>query len=209
MISPIEVFPGAWHFPSAISFLEQKKLIHLFKNLQQDLYVPSTKYGKMNLQMNCLGWHWNAIDYKYYKVRNDVDGKSVERVPESLSGLGSRYSSYIFPYHNPIWDICICNFYIPGATLGMHRDNSESERALSLGHPVVSISIGATCTFRVGGLTRNAPQKDVLLKSGDVFIFGEDARLCYHGVPKIHQDGKIPFGKSLNNGRINFTLRKM
>ena len=210
-MNKIEIFPGTWHFPNALSLLQQKKLIRFFKSMKDDLYIPKIKSGNyMNLQMGSLGWHWNAIDYKYYKTRNDVDDLPVKDIEPFLIELAKPYSLEVFPYHYPDWDICLFNYYSPGSTLGMHRDNSESDAALSIGHPVVSFSVGASCIFRVGGLSRSAEYQDVRLKSGDVFIFGGESRLRFHGITKIFGfEGRVPFSKSLHCGRINFTLRKL
>ncbi|HVI40122.1 MAG TPA: alpha-ketoglutarate-dependent dioxygenase AlkB [Anaerovoracaceae bacterium] len=206
-----EIFPGAWHLPGALSLLQQKRLIRLFKNHQEDLYIPKVKSGSyMNLQMGSFGWHWNAIDYKYYKTRNDVDDRPVADMLPEIVDTAKPFSLAKFPYHNPDWDICLFNYYSPGSTLGMHRDNSESDTALSIGHPVVSFSVGASCIFRVGGLSRSSEYQDIRLSSGDVFIFGGESRLRFHGITKIFgYEDRVPFSKSLNCGRINFTLRKL
>lgn len=207
----IKIFDGAWHLPGALSLFEQKRLVKIYKAMQMDMYVPKVKSGNyMNLQMNCLGWHWNAVDYKYHQVRTEIDDQPVKPIHSELIRIAKQPSEQLFPYHNPSWDICLCNYYGPGSTLGLHKDNSESEKALAIGHPVVSFSVGASCIFRVGGLTRSAPSQDIRLKSGDIFIFGEESRLRLHGITKIFSnEARIPFGKSLGNGRINFTLRKL
>lgn len=206
----VEIFPGAWHFPKALSFLQQKRLVKIYKTMKEDMYIPRVKSGNyMNLKMNCLGWHWNAIDYGYYSIRNDIDNQPVKPVQPELIAIAKPYSEQVFPYHNPNWDICLCNYYDRKSALGLHKDNSETADALMIGHPVVSFSVGASCIFRVGGLARNSEHKDVRLDSGDVFIFGGDSRLRYHGITKILPDVNVPFGSFIADGRINFTLRKL
>lgn len=87
--------------------------------------------------------------------------------------------------------------------MGMHQDRDEVSRA-----PVVSLSIGDACTFRFGNPdNRNRPYRDVVLESGDVFVFGGPSRLAYHGVTAIHP-GTAPAGCGLAAGRINITLRE-
>jgi alkylated DNA repair protein (DNA oxidative demethylase) len=84
----------------------------------------------------------------------------------------------------------------------MHQDKDERSPA-----PVVSLSIGDSCTFRFGNTrNRGQPYEDVLLASGDLFVFGGPSRLAYHGVTKIHP-GTAPAGCGLREGRINITMR--
>ncbi len=211
-----EVKKGVFIFPQALSWLEQKTLIKLYKNMQADMYVPELKSGfKMNLKMNCLGSHWSAKDYKYYSIREDVDKQPIKTVDPLLINLAAKFNKLCFPEHDSDWNIAICNYYKTNSTLGVHQDNSESKETLNSGHPVVSFSVGASCNFKIGGLYRKDPTQDIILQSGDVLIFGNESRLIYHGISKMinnqnkYLNSKIPFEKSLDSGRINFTLRKM
>jgi DNA oxidative demethylase len=73
--------------------------------------------------------------------------------------------------------------------------------------PVVSLSVGDSCTFRFGNpRDRGQPYEDVLLASGDLFVFGGTSRLAYHGVTKVHP-GTAPASCGLREGRINITMR--
>jgi alkylated DNA repair protein (DNA oxidative demethylase) len=99
-------------------------------------------------------------------------------------------------------DTALVNLYDATARLGMHQDKDEQSRA-----PVVSLSIGNSCTFRFGNTAdRGRPYTDVLLSSGDLFVFGGPSRLAYHGVPKVHED-TAPEGCGLAHGRVNITMR--
>ena len=53
---------------------------------------------------------------------------------------------------------------------------------------------------------RGRPYQDVLLTSGDLFVFGGPTRFAFHGVTKIHP-GTSPAGCGLTEGRINITMR--
>jgi alkylated DNA repair protein (DNA oxidative demethylase) len=72
----------------------------------------------------------------------------------------------------------------------------------------VSISLGNSCQFRFGNTdNRGKPWTDVLLDSGDLFVFGGPARLAYHAVPKT-LPGTGPSEIGLPSGRLNITLRE-
>jgi alkylated DNA repair protein (DNA oxidative demethylase) len=98
-------------------------------------------------------------------------------------------------------DACLINRYDAGARMGLHRDTDEAD----FGLPVLSISLGDTAIFRLGGLARGAPTRSFRLASGDVVVLGGDARLAYHGVDRI-----LPGSSRLvpGGGRINLTLRR-
>jgi alkylated DNA repair protein (DNA oxidative demethylase) len=154
------------------------------------------------------------VDYGYHDSRVDIDQQDVKVVHPLLTTLAARFAQGCFPEHAAQWDIALCNYYGPTSTLGLHQDNSESATQLKAGHPVVSFSVGASCNFLLGGLTRKSPTQEVRLNSGDVLIFGGPSRLRYHGVSKIyhpehHTDARIPFMQALQGGRLNFTLRKL
>ena len=72
--------------------------------------------------------------------------------------------------------------------------------------PVISISLGDSCLFRVGGQKRSEPTQSIRLSSGDVVVLGGAARLAFHGVDRIYPGTSrlLPEG-----GRINLTLRRV
>lgn len=200
-----KIIDGVYLFSGALSLQEQKLLALFYKSQKDKLYTPVLKSGhKMSLTMTQCGKHWNAKDYKYYNTRSDVDGGNIEPVPCEFIEIAQPFSKAAFPYHNPSWDILICNFYQPQKSkLGNHSDNSESKRALESGHPVVSFSLGASCVFNIDG-------QDLLLENGDVLLFGDKARLVKHGVKKVMKEttAEDNITELVDGGRVNFTLRK-
>ena len=77
---------------------------------------------------------------------------------------------------------------------------------MDLEAPVLSISLGNTCLFRVGGRERNDPTGSFRLASGDIVVLGGEGRLAFHGVDRIYP-GTSTLLK--NGGRINLTLRRV
>ena len=71
---------------------------------------------------------------------------------------------------------------------------------------MVSVSLGDSAVFRVGGLTRKDPTHAFELKSGDVVVLSGDDRLAYHGIDRI-----LPGTSDLlpEGGRLNLTLRRV
>jgi DNA oxidative demethylase len=86
--------------------------------------------------------------------------------------------------------------------MGLHQDRDE----VDFSAPVVSLSLGDCCLFRVGGLKRGEPTHSFRLNSGDVLVLGGDARLAFHGVDRIYANTSALL---LEGGRINLTMRRV
>ena len=86
------------------------------------------------------------------------------------------------------------------------QDRDEQEFSA----PVVSISLGDACLFRVGGTGRRDPTKSFRLSSGDVVVLGGESRLAFHGVDLIYPGTSTLLRDWLpEGGRINLTLRRV
>jgi len=168
-------------------------------------YVPTVRGGgKMHVRMACLGRHWNPLTYGYEAARSDYDQQPVPPVPEEWIALAARAASAAGFDFRP--DIALINVYEADGRMGLHQDKDEGAEAIAAGVPVVSISLGATARFLFGGLRRRDPVEPLMLASGDVFVFGGEARLRYHGVSRIIA-GSSPPGLGLA-GRFNVTFRR-
>ena len=86
--------------------------------------------------------------------------------------------------------------------MGLHQDKDEEDFSA----PVLSVSLGDTGLFRVGGTSRKDPTETLELKSGDVVVLGSEDRLAYHGIDRI-----LPGTSDLlaEGGRLNLTLRRV
>jgi alkylated DNA repair protein (DNA oxidative demethylase) len=158
----------------------------------------------MSVQTACLGWHW--LPYRYSRTADDIDGAPVPPVPHWVADLGRRAVSDAYgddqaaAGYEP--DAVLINFYSAEARLGMHQDKDERAHA-----PVVSLSLGDACLFRFGNTAnRSRPYTDLVLRSGDLFVFGGPSRFAFHGVPRVYPGTADP-ALGLAEGRLNLTMR--
>jgi alkylated DNA repair protein (DNA oxidative demethylase) len=202
-----EIAPGAVHVPGWLDDAEQRRLLAACREwARPPAGMRRTRLpggGTMSVRTVCLGWHWRP--YRY--VRTADDGAPVKPFPAWLADLGRRAVTEAYGEtcdeaagYRP--DTALVNFYDAEARMGQHQDKDELRLA-----PVVSLSLGDTCLFRFGNSEgRGRPWTDVELESGDLFVFGGESRLAFHGVPKT-LPGTAPPGLGLQ-GRLNLTLRE-
>lgn len=199
---------GATWVPDWLTPEQQSWIVHRFHEwVDGPVPIRSAKVRghEMSVKTVCLGWHWRP--YQYTREAVDVNGNRVLDFPDWMLRLGRR--AVTVATGDPIAgesytpDTALVNFYDADARMGMHQDKDESSLA-----PVVSLSIGDTCTFRFGNTeTRTKPYEDIALQSGDLFVFGGPARHAFHGVTRIHP-GTAPKECGLVHGRINITMRE-
>ena len=142
-----------------------------------------------------LGWVTDAAGYRYQPT-DPVTGRPWPPMPEEVAALWSRFTG-----RDDAADACLVNLYREGAKMGLHQDRDEAD----LTAPVVSVSLGDTAVFRIGGPRRSDPTRTVRLSSGDVCVLDGSARLAFHGVDRVLSGSSrlIPGG-----GRLNLTLRR-
>jgi DNA alkylation damage repair protein AlkB len=204
----IEVAPGAVHLKHYLTPHEQETVAALCLELgarEAGFYTPIVRGGHpMSVRMLCLGRHWNARHYVYEDNRSDVDDLPAPPLPPELAALARRASEDAGFTFSP--DLCIVNWYAATSRMGLHQDKDESPESLARGAPVVSFSIGDAALFLFGGLRRQDPVEKLRLESGDVFVFGGEARLRYHGVSRIEPGSAPPW--LAFEGRLNLTFRE-
>jgi alkylated DNA repair protein (DNA oxidative demethylase) len=187
---------------------QQRELVEDFRRWAQPpagLRHPRVPSGHlMSVQSVCLGWHWQP--YAYSRAADDTDGAPVKPLPESLAALArAAVADTLGPEEAERYrpDAAIVNLYAPDARLGVHCDAEEPADA-----PVVTLSIGDTCVFRLAGVgRRTGPFTDLALRSGDLLVFGGVNRRIYHGVPKV-LPGTGPLNLGLPPGRLSITVRE-
>jgi DNA alkylation damage repair protein AlkB len=204
----VGVAPGAWHFRRYLLKEDQAAIATRCLELGSEpagFYTPIVRGGHpMSVRMLCLGRHWNARTYTYEDVRSDVDGLPAPGLPSDLAAVAARAAREAGFRLTP--DLCIVNWYGSSSRMGLHQDKDESRESIAAGAPVVSLSIGDSARFLFGGLKRKEPVEKILLESGDVFVFGGESRLRYHGVTRI-LPGTGP-GDLGFEGRLNLTFRQ-
>jgi len=196
--------PGVRHLPSYLPQEAQETLLEAIRAAvrQAPLYVPAMpRTGKeMSVRMtNCgtLGWVTDQEHGYRYQPTHPVTGEPWPPIPEALMRLWREVAAYP---HAP--QACLVNFYTSEAKMGLHQDRDESEFAA----PVVSVSLGDDCLFRVGGTRRADKTVSLRLRSGDVLMLGGESRLAFHGVDRIYPGTSMLLK---NAGRINLTLRRV
>lgn len=194
---------GVKYLPGCFDSRAQENLIGALRIAvkQAPLFQPvMPRTGKpLSVRMTNLGelgWVSDRQGYRYQR-HHPVTGNPWPAMPEALLGLWREVSGYSHPPQ-----ACLVNFYDSSARMGLHQDRDEED----LDAPVVSLSLGDTAVFRVGGPERKSPTASVKLTSGDVVIMGGEARLCFHGIDRI-----MPGTSTLlrEGGRINLTLRRV
>ena len=162
-------------------------------------YRPITPGGKamsvLQTSFGPLGWTTDRAGYRY-EPHHPETGAPWPAMPAALLEIWDTYADADRPP-----DSCLVNLYDGEARMGLHQDADEAD----FGVPVLSISLGDTAVFRLGGPRRGDPTRTIRLTSGDVCVLGGEARRAYHGVDRILAGSSrlIPGG-----GRLNLTLRR-
>jgi DNA oxidative demethylase len=181
----------------------QERLVAALRDVfaEAPVYTPRMpKSGNpLSVRMtNCgpLGWVTDEGGYRYQAVHPQT-GAPWPPIPAIVLEAWANLADY---RHPP--EACLVNVYGPSARMGLHQDRDEADFSA----PVVSLSLGDTCVFRIGGLKRGDPSRTLRLASGDAVVLGGEARLAFHGVDRIMSGTStlLPEG-----GRINLTLRRV
>lgn len=192
------------HFPKALDRPAQTALLGAIRKViaEAPLYTPTMpRSGKqMSVRMTNagpLGWVTDKERGYRYQAMHPVTGKPWPPIPAMLLDLWTECAGYPQPP-----EACLINYYGGAAKMGLHQDRDEQDFAA----PVLSVSLGDTGIFRVGGTTRKSPTQSYELKSGDVFVLGGADRLAYHGIDRV-----LPGTSDLlqEGGRFNLTMRRV
>ena len=199
----VVIAPGVNYFPGFLDRAAQAALgneVLAILSLAPLFRPRMPRTGKpFSVRMsNCgpLGWVSDEAGYRYQPTHPET-GRPWPAMPPSLLAAFAAIAP-----DAPPPEACLINVYDPAARMGLHQDRDEEE----LSAPVVSLSLGDTALFRVGGLQRSAPTRSFRLASGDAMSLAGEGRLAFHGVDRIIAGSStlLPEG-----GRINLTLRRV
>lgn len=197
LVNDLKILPGHFDTPA------QRALVDEIREVVKaaPFFTPvMPRWGRpFSVRMsNCgpLGWVSDKSGYRY-QPRHPVSGRPWPPIPDMLLDLWRTLSDYP---GDP--EACLVNFYDGKAKMGLHQDRDEKD----FDAPVISVSLGDTAVFRIGGTERSDPTHAFRLASGDVLVMGGAARLAFHGVDRVlaGTSNLLPDG-----GRINLTLRRV
>jgi DNA oxidative demethylase len=146
--------------------------------------------------LGVLGWVSDKAGYRYQQ-NHPTTGNPWGQIPQSILEIWKTVSNYPHPP-----EACLVNYYASAAKMGLHQDRDE----LDFDAPVLSISLGDTALFRIGGTTRGGKTQSLKLSSGDVLVLEGETRLAFHGIDRV-MTGTSTLLKG--GGRINLTLRRV
>lgn len=197
----VSTITGFRLWPGKLSLEAQAALVAEVFALSEaaPFYRPITPGGRaMSVEttnLGPLGWFTDAAGYRYQARLPQTDAP-WPAIPQVLLDLWAELADPATPP-----DACLVNLYRDDARMGLHQDKDEADFSF----PVLSVSLGDTAVFRLGGLKRGDPTSSMRLASGDVCILAGQARLFHHGVDRILAGSSrlVPGG-----GRINLTLRR-
>eukprot|EP00092_Neocalanus_flemingeri_P023283 GFUD01025245.1.p1 GENE.GFUD01025245.1~~GFUD01025245.1.p1 ORF type:complete len:287 (+),score=92.85 GFUD01025245.1:203-1063(+) len=154
------------------------------------------------LRWSTLGYH-HDWDTKVYRE----DNRSI--FPPELASLSSQLAT-VLGYPGYRAEAAIVNFYPFSASLSGHTDKSEH----NLSAPLISISLGQSAIFLLGGTTVQEVPVAFLVRSGDILVMEEGARLAFHAVPRIVPGPDVWGGEGFCSDylalhRININIRQV
>lgn len=200
---------GAFHYPAFVDSRAQEALAReiAWVIAQAPLYVSRMpKSGlPMSVRMtNCgpLGWMSDKEKGYRYESRHPQTGAPWPPMPQMLLDAWEKLTSYSRPP-----EACLVNVYDDAAKMGLHQDRDEADFEA----PILSLSLGADCRFRIGGPRRADKTVALTLSAGDALVLSGPARLCFHGVDRILPSILTPLPAPLAGlgARVNLTLRRV
>jgi alkylated DNA repair protein (DNA oxidative demethylase) len=200
--SGFRIYPGLLEPAAARSLVaEVLKLVERAAFYRPRMPRTGTPLRNLMTNLGPLGWISDKSGYRYEQLHPET-GAPWPPIPDAALAIWQQVSHYPHPP-----EACLVNLYRGAdAKLGLHIDADEDAHDA----PVVSISLGDTALFRLGGPTRQSPTRSLKLSSGDVVVLGGASRRYYHGVDRIYPGTSTLLADWLpEGGRINLTLRRV
>jgi len=190
-------------FPGYLNGGQQRGLLADIRAVlvEAPLYSPAmprsgSPYSVRMSNCGSLGWLSDRNGYRYSPV-HPLTGAPWPAIPRPVLELWHATTGLAYAPQ-----ACLINYYGPAAKLGLHRDQDEEAEDT----PILSISLGDTALFRLGGPERRSPSRSVRLSSGDLLVLSGPSRHWFHGVDRV-----LPGTSQLlpEGGRFNLTLRRV
>lgn len=199
----VDIAPGAVWLPGYLDRAAQEKLRDLVREAVRlaPLFVPrmprtGKPFSVRMTNLGALGWVSDERGYRYQPTHPGT-GEAWPAMPSMILDAWRDLSGYA---RDP--EACLVNYYEPAAKMGLHQDRDEQE----FDAPVLSLSLGDSARFRIGGTERGGKTTSIELKSGDALVLGGASRLAFHGVDKIYPNTSTLLKEP---GRINLTMRRV
>lgn len=198
------------HVPGYLDRRAQEKLLaDIVERLRAaPFFTPvmprwGTPFSVRMSNFGALGWVSDKSGYRYQAV-HPVTGEKWPDMPPVLRAAWDEITGFPAPP-----EACLVNYYTPGAKMGMHQDRDETD----FDAPVLSLSLGDSAWFRIGGVRRDAPSRRLLLASGDAMTLEGASRLAFHGIDRVIAGSSDLLAQAGDlfpeGGRINLTLRRV
>lgn len=158
--------------------------------------------NKMTVEMtNCgeFGWLSDQSGYRYTHY-DPLTAAPWPDMPSGFKDLAIAAASEV-GFNSFVPDSCLVNRYHRSTGISLHQDINE----IDFGQPIVSVSLGVSARFILGGLKRCQKQVKTLIHHADVMVWGGVDRKVFHGVMPLQVvQEHSRFGAT----RINLTFRK-
>jgi alkylated DNA repair protein (DNA oxidative demethylase) len=168
-VTRLVVAPGVIHWPGYLAADQQASLVADLREAARQApffhpRMPRTgrPFSVRMTNLGPLGWVSDVDGYRYQPLHPET-GQPWPQLPGVLLDAWNALAGYPHPP-----EACLVNFYEASAKMGLHQDRDEAD----LEAPVVSVSLGATCLFRVGQPQRGGPTVSFKLASGDIVVLG-------------------------------------
>lgn len=195
---------GAAHFKGALSPEYASQIAHfIWENAtERGWYRPTTPGGKpfsvSQMNFGPLGWISDRSGYRYSPSHPET-GEPWPALPEGLQEIWQQLIG------TPEPQCCLVNHYTQHAKMGLHLDADEDDQET----PILSISLGQSARFRLGGPMRGGKTSSIILDHGDIVVLGGASRRYYHGIDRLLPQDLLSPHDCPFEGRLNITLRRV
>lgn len=209
----LEGYPeGFWIFRRRLDTAAQIRMILLARELalKAPLITPVNEHGsEYRLQITSwgpFGWIDDGSGRRYVREHPKTRQPWPAIPAEVRAVMKAAAREAGCPAFEP--DSVLVNFYPAGAAknsrLGLHADRSERNRNA----PIVTLSLGQSAAFVLGGAAYSDPTQEIALDGGDVIVMAPPARHFYHAVDRLLDTSPPEAAPLKGGGRISFTARQ-